>query len=314
MRVGVHDVGLRQPRIGEGELDGPLGPGAHRVGLGDVVPVRGDAGPGHHPVDPGAAGFRVLPGFQDEHARALAEDEAVPALVVRAGGTVGLVVALGERHHRRERRHGEGVDARLGATGDHDVGPPGPDHVDGVRHGLGARRTGGDGGVHAGPGLELDADVPGRAVRHQRRDGVRGDPPRPLLAHGVPGVEQADGAADPGGDHHAEAQRIDLRGPGVGPRFPGRDEGELLAPVELARLDPVHHLERVDERGGREADGQLLRPRLGERPAPGRTGEHGGPGTGDVTADRRRHPQSGDHDVGVGVLAHAAALLAAALR
>ena len=108
----------------------PGGAETRGVRLGDVVGVGGDAGAGDLGVHLGAAGLRVLLGLQDQHRGALAEDEAVAALVPRAGGTLGLVVALGERHHLAEGGHRQRVHGRLGAADDDDVGTAEADHVD----------------------------------------------------------------------------------------------------------------------------------------------------------------------------------------
>jgi hypothetical protein len=80
----------------------------------------------------------VLLGLQHEHAGALAEDEAVAALVVRPARPCDVVVAGRQRPHLGEAGERQRVDAGLGATGDDDVGPAVAQHLEGHREGLGA--------------------------------------------------------------------------------------------------------------------------------------------------------------------------------
>src|SRR5690606_27423113 len=161
VRVDVHDVVRLQPRVLEGPLHGLGLPGAARVGQHDVVGVAGVAAAGGDAVDLRAAGAGMLLRLQDHHRGALAEHEPVTVLVVGARRALRLVVAGRHRAHGAERRHLQGVYARLGATADHHVGAARADHVDGVADGLAAGRARADQGVRAGHRAELDADVPG---------------------------------------------------------------------------------------------------------------------------------------------------------
>ena len=98
---------------------------------------------------------------------------------------------------------------RLGAADDDDVGATQPDHVQAEGDRLvagGARR---DRSVCAGLGAEPQADVAGRGIGHQHRNGQRADPPGALLLLNVPVAEQGVQAADAGGDGDAEAVPID---------------------------------------------------------------------------------------------------------
>lgn len=136
---------------------------------------------------------------------ALAEYEAVAALVVRAGGTLGVVVVLGHRHHVGEGRDGQRVDGRLGTTGDDDVGTARADHLGRVADRFGAGRARADQRVNTRLRAEFEPDVGGRAVRHEHGDGVRGDAAYALLLEHVVLVEQGGDATDTGGDDRTEA-------------------------------------------------------------------------------------------------------------
>ena len=182
VRVDVHDVLRVQLGLLQRPQDGPRAAAAGRVGLGDVVSVGGDAGAEHLGVDPGATGLGVLLGLEDQHARTLAEHEAVAGGVPGPGDSRRVTGVLGQRHHVGERRHRQRVDGGLGAAGQDDVGPAEPDLVECEGDALVAGGTGGHRGVGRGAGAEHQAHVGGRGVRHQHRDGQRGDAARPLVA------------------------------------------------------------------------------------------------------------------------------------
>ncbi len=263
VRVQVDQLGRVETRVVEQVLYRGRDTAAGRLRLRDVVAVRGQTLAQHLAVDPGTARGGVLGGLQDDDARALAQYEAVTGLVVRAGGLLGVLVVLGHRHHVGERGDRQRVDRRLGAARDDHVGAAGTDHLDGVADGLGAGRAGADRSVHARLGVDLQADVGRRAVRHEHGDGVRGDPAHALVLQDVVLVEQGGDTADAGGDHGAQTLRRDEgalfrlfagRGgvTGVGPRLAGRDDGELRRTVQLAGQRPGQDLTRVD--GGPSGD------------------------------------------------------------
>ena len=85
--------------------------------------------------------------LEDEHARALAEDEAVAIAVEGAAGPRRLVVAGGERGQEDESGHAEGVDHAVGAAREDHVGAVAADHLEGLADGL---RAGGAGGQAVG--------------------------------------------------------------------------------------------------------------------------------------------------------------------
>src|SRR5690606_28670814 len=146
-RVDVDDVAAGEAGVLHRDAHGPLLPGTGGVGRGDVVGVRAHADAGDLGVDARTARGGVLRALEDDDASALAEDEPVAGDVVGARGAGRVVVAGGQGAHLRERRDRHGVDGRLGAAGDDDVGAAGADHLDGVADGLGAGGAGGDGRV-----------------------------------------------------------------------------------------------------------------------------------------------------------------------
>ena len=225
-----------------------LGSGAVRVGLGDVVRVGRVADARRHRVHAGAAAGGVLGRLQHHHARALAEHEAVPALVERPRRPLRLVVAGGQGPHRRERGDVQLQDRGLGAARHHDVGSSGPDHFHAVADRLGAGGTRADGRVHPGTGAELKPDPARRAVRHEHRDSERREPLPALLAQRVVGGQ--------GGGHAAYARwrrprRADPDRP-AGYRRPPRPRAPR--PARTARTGPAG----APARGPAASPGRLL--------------------------------------------------------
>ena len=149
MSAGVTPASVERHAASRGVAPAPTGSGWAMWCPSEVMPGAGDLR-----VDAGAARRGVLRGLQHQDAGALAEDEAVAALVVRAGRPLGLVVASRQRHHRGERGHRQRVEAGLGAAGDDDVGAAGADHLEGVRDGLGARGAGATPGCARRPGRQ----------------------------------------------------------------------------------------------------------------------------------------------------------------
>src|SRR5580700_8666500 len=103
MRVNVHDLPRVELRVGQAAAEYQAQPLALGLGLRDVMRVGRVAHARGDRVDGRAARRRVLLGLQHHHAGALAQHKAVPALVERPGGALRLVVARGQRPHRRER-------------------------------------------------------------------------------------------------------------------------------------------------------------------------------------------------------------------
>lgn len=199
------------------------------------------------------------------------------------------------------------MDRRLGATGEDHVGTAGADHLDGVPDRLGARGAGGDRRVHTGLGVDLQADVGRRAVRHEHGNGVRGDAAYALLLEHVVLVEQGGHAADAGGDDRAQPVGLDLLvltglagETGVRPGFTGRDQRELRRTVQLAGERAGQDVARVDSREGGDPDGQLGETFALERLDAGTTGHQTFPGRRRVATQRSGCADTGDDHGAIG--------------
>ena len=110
-----------------------------------MVCVGRHAVPDDFRIDGRAATLRVLELLEDDHTRALADDEAVAVLVEGPAGARRLVVARRQRPELAEPADTHRRDRRLAAARDHGVGVASLDDLvgvaDGVRRG-GACRAG----------------------------------------------------------------------------------------------------------------------------------------------------------------------------
>ncbi|EGJ77648.1 putative 3-oxoacyl-ACP synthase II [Streptomyces sp. Tu6071] len=307
VRVGVHDLGGVEPGRCEQVLQGAGDALAGGLRGRDVVAVGRDALAQRLRVDRGTALRGVLGGLQDHDTGTLAEHEAVTGRVEGARGALGVLVVLGHRHHVGEGGDGQRVDRRLGAARDDDVGTARTDHLDPVADRLGARGTGGDGGVDPGAGVDGETHVGGGPVGHEHRHGVRGDAAYALLLQHVVLVQEGRHAADAGGDHGAEAVGVDrgvLTGlggeTGVLPRLVGRDQRELGRAVQFPRLRARQDLAGLDEDAGGDLDRQLLGPLLGEGADAGAAGEQAVPGRLRVATQRCGCADTGDDHGAIG--------------
>ena len=109
---------------------------------GDVVRIGAHAVAGELAVDARAARLGVLELLEHQHARALAQHEAVAVDVPGAAGRRGIVVARGQRARRAEAADAERADRRLGAAGDHHVGIAVFDQARGLADAVIGRRAG----------------------------------------------------------------------------------------------------------------------------------------------------------------------------
>ncbi len=274
----------------------------------DVVGVRGDRRPGERRVGVPAGPQRGA--LQHQDGRALADHEAVPVQVERAGGVLRVVVAQRVRAGLREPGQRERVQAGLGAARDHHVGAAEPDQVQAERDRLRAGRARADRGVRPGLGPEVDRHPGGRPVRHQHRHGVRRDLADTGALQHVVLLQHRHRPAGAGADHHRDPLPVHLRTPRVGPRLAGRDERQLLAAVQSSGLDPVHHLGRFDGELAGDPDRQFGRPLPVDRPDAAPALQHGLPGGRGGAAERGGGPQAGDQNavgVHVGFRAHSSA-------
>jgi hypothetical protein len=126
------------------------------------------------------------------------------------------------------------------------------------------------------PGLsaQFDADPSRGTVRHQHRHRERGDPLPALFLERVVGGQGGADPADAAGDRDAEPFRVDLGLAGVRPRFPGGDQGELLAAVHPAGLHASHDLDRVGRCDAGDPGREILGPVVGQRFHAAAPGQH----------------------------------------
>ena len=122
MAVDVVDHVLVNAGVLDGELHARRDTRAVRARVGHVVRVAVDGAAHVLGNDGRAARHGVLKALHDEHASALAHDEAVAVLVPRPGRLLRLFVARGERAAGDEAAEANGDDGRLGAAADHHVG------------------------------------------------------------------------------------------------------------------------------------------------------------------------------------------------
>src|SRR5262249_19010752 len=106
--------------------------------------------------------------FEDENAGALTHDEAVALSVKRAAGATGLVIARGERFHRREAADAHRRDRSLGAAANHHLGIAALDDLERIAYSVRRSRAGCGGGRVRSAGAEGDRDVPGGRVDEGR--------------------------------------------------------------------------------------------------------------------------------------------------
>ncbi len=300
---------LASPESRSASLIARAPPAPSRVGLHDVVAVRGHPGAGQPGVDVGATGGGVVGSFEHDHTGALTQHEAVAGLVPWPRRPFRVVVAGRHGTHRGEPGDRQRLDDRLGAAGHHDVGASGSDDVQRPGDRLRAGRARAGRRVHAGLRAEFQTDPGGRPVRHQHGHGVRADPPGSGLLQDVVLAEQGLSPADAAADNDGEPLRIDsgrdrragIRGSGsqagVLPSLMRRDQRDRFGAVEPAQLDPVDHFGRLDGELRRDPYGELGGPLLGQRRDPGATGQHGVPGRRDVPAERGRRAEPGNDDV-----------------
>ena len=209
-------------RLDSGALDGvphgaiaALAFGRHS---GDVEGVGAHAVADDLGEDFCASGLSKFQVFEDEDARAFADDEAVAVFVKGAAGVFGVVVAGGKRAHGGESADSHGSDGGLGAPGDHGVGVAPLDGPVGVADGVGAGGAGGRRGLVGPFGAVTDAHVAGGQVHDGRGNEEGRDLARATIEQvamfALNDVEAADAGADVDSDAlfifggHLQARRI----------------------------------------------------------------------------------------------------------
>ena len=232
MRVDVVHLVRCDARALQRELHARRDARAVRPRVRHVIRVAVCAAAQQLRVDPGAARLRVLQALEHEHAGALAEDEAVAALVPRPRRGGGVVVALAERLARDEAADAGGQHRGVRRAGEHEVRLAALDVAVRVHEAVVARGAGGGEGVvgahearlhrkhcatHVGDG-KGNAERVHLAVRHVAR-----------LAATREALHAAHGAAD----ERAVAERVRTL------HLPARPRPVLPATQQVGRAAPA---------------------------------------------------------------------------
>ncbi len=149
--AGACAVGVDVMDIGRGEFgveecfghsdDSPLALG---MLVGDAVGIGGGAVADDFGEDIGVSSGCMLEGFEDDHSRALAEDESIAFCVEGSRGVLRGIVLCGEGGEAIEAGDAEGVDHGMGSAGDHDIGATFAEDLHGFSDGLGGGCAGGE--------------------------------------------------------------------------------------------------------------------------------------------------------------------------
>ena len=297
VRVDVEALLGLHAALLHGQPDGAGDAGSLGVGARDVIGVVGVAVAHELGIDVGAARDRVLPLLEDEHAGALAHDEAVALRVERAarGGGVGVG---GEGAAAGEAGDGLRHDGRLGAAGENGVGVAVLDRAEGLAHGVGGGGAGGHDGQGGAERLVADGNVAGGHVGDHHRDHERGGAARTAVGDDVhvvgEGVDAAHARA------HVDAQALAVDGvlgveAGVGHRLVGGHERVLGKEVQVRGLllaEKGGAVEVLDL--GRDLDLEVLGVEVGDGADAALPRLHGLPGLLGGVAERRHGADAGD--------------------
>ena len=122
VRVDVADLLGAHPRIGERIFHRQIGTLSVGRRIGEAVGVRRRRVPHHLAVDFCAARLRALVLLEHEHARALAQHEAVAVQIERTRCMRRIVVALRQRPKQAEAGEHQRIDQRIAAAREHGIG------------------------------------------------------------------------------------------------------------------------------------------------------------------------------------------------
>ena len=191
--------------------------------------------------------------LEHQHARTLADHEAVAVAIVGTRGRARVVVAATRRIEHVER-HGFARAELLGAAAEHHGLVPVLDRLVGEADALAARRAGRRRGDDPALQAEEDADVRAGGVRHHPHVGVRVQPGRVAGEEHLREIADVRRAADGRTAGHAHVARLQQRiaqQAGIGERELGGAHRKLRNPPHAAQLlaAPVRgRLEAFDRR------------------------------------------------------------------
>mmetsp|Transcript_39764 Transcript_39764/g.87296 ORF Transcript_39764/g.87296 Transcript_39764/m.87296 type:complete len:236 (-) Transcript_39764:576-1283(-) len=167
------------------------------VGCGDVVRVAGGGVAGELAVDVRAARERVLLRLEEQHARALAHDEARAVGVERSAGCLRRVVARrAHGAHRVEAGEAERRHRRLAPAREHHVGLAVLDVLERLADGVCPRRARAHNAVIGSLCVDVDGNHRARSVPNDRGQQKGSNALRPLghqdLTAGLNGLQATD--------------------------------------------------------------------------------------------------------------------------
>src|SRR5262245_10279800 len=237
-------------RLDAGVLDRPQHNAARAVHVGqrDVERVRGHSVAGDFTINLRAAGLRVLQLFEQQNARALADDEAVAVLVEGARGTRRVVVARRQGAHRGEAPDRHRRDRAFAAAADHGHGVAALNDLEAVSDGVRACAAGGRGGRVRSFSLAIDRNVSRREIddrgRNEKGRYAAGAAFHHLRVLGLEDAEPPDAAADEYA--HVFGQVVGALQAGVVERLlggGGREVAEIVHPPQIFLLDEFRRVE-----------------------------------------------------------------------
>ena len=248
--VDIVDVARLHPRLLERHPHRDLGALALGMRRGDVIGVARQAVADDLGIDFRAACLGVLIFLEHHHARALAHDKAVAALVVGAAGLLRPVVeAHVERARLGETRDPERIDRSLGAPRKHDVGVVILDHPRRVADRMRPGRASGNDRVVGTHQPVFDADLPADQIDQPAMDKVRADAAGTLFGKDQRFALNPREAADPRADRATGAKLglfVHLGQPGVLERLAGSVDAIDDERVDLALNLVIDALARVE--------------------------------------------------------------------
>ena len=251
----------------------------------------------HLGVDRGATRPRRLELLDDEHARALAHDEAGPRRVEGPRRARRVLVLGDEPAHGAEPGQDQRVHAGLGAAGEHGVGVAAAHELGRLADRVGAGRARRDDGVVRPADAERDGELAARRVDEHVRQEVRRHALGAALPQDLALLHDPDEPADRGAEDDPDPRRVEAVQARVLDRLLGCPEREQDVAVELAHLLRRGDAARVEVLHlGRDPHGEAARVERADEDDPALARERGAPTRRRVEAERRDGSDPGDGD------------------
>ena len=248
MRVNVVDPLGRDPRGAERVQHCAATALALRRHAGHVERIPAHAVADDFGEDCGAARLGKAKLLQDQDARTLANDKAVPVAVPGTAGVHRIVIAGGKRLHRRKAAHGKRCDRTFGTARDHRIRVAALDGAEGIADCVRGAGAGGRSRLVGTFRAPADTDVAGSQIDDRRRDEEGRDTPRAAVHQGrVLALDDIE-AADAGADMYADVVGVfgsDPQG-GVLHGLLSSGHGEVNEAAHLAGLFDRNELVRIE--------------------------------------------------------------------